>query len=47
MRTGPDPDADEPLDRRADGAEHPPQLALPALRQVARYQVQVAGRRAR
>ena len=28
---GPDPDADEPLDRRADRAEHPAQLALPAL----------------
>ena len=26
-----DPDADEPVDRRPDGAEHPAQLALPAL----------------
>ena len=28
-----DPDADQPLDRRADGTEHPAQLALPALGQ--------------
>ena len=30
---GPDPDPDEALDRRVDPAEHPPQLALPALAQ--------------
>src|SRR5258706_13471505 len=29
----PDPDADEALNRRADGREHPPELALPALSQ--------------
>ena len=28
-----DADADEPLDRRPDRAEHPPELALPALRE--------------
>ena len=33
MRTGPDAHADEALDRRPDRAEHPPELALPALGQ--------------
>src|SRR4051794_4527610 len=28
-----DPNADESVDRRTDGAEHPPQLSFPALRE--------------
>src|SRR6478752_785322 len=42
---GAHPDADEPIDRGADGPEHPAQLALPALRQDRAIPGQVAGRR--
>ena len=44
---GTHPDADQAVDRGADGPEHPAQLALPALGQDRAIPGQVAGRRAR